>query len=413
MTAAVTIDCDNRAVVTLASATDAPKGPANDALSRSTAPYLDSATGEAKSTPESPVSAPEPRDHRRRPTLAPDVALADLAKLPAHLRCSRVSITGAAGVTLDAVRSVMRDLATGLAFTEGRRGKVGGGAWLAVDVRDDGTPHIYGIATYETGALQPLLRRACESLGADLAGQKIDAITGWERYAELGDPSDLRTNLGKAFAYGAKPWPHGQRDLSLDFVATGVFAGLPIASQSTLTAPSVTTTCKGPDCSAILPASRGPIPRETCSAKCRQRLSRLNRAQANRDAAVCSDCFLSRSDCECDKATNANGAKSTTKKRPAVDRGWTEKALQPADAPTADPTGGSSPAANVDRNAPRTIGAALMARVSRLNRTQAKRDSTDDSTNHTFQSGSEGAAGATRPAPGDERPEPTSGEVAS
>ena len=224
----------------------------------------------------------------------------------------------------------MRDVAGELGSVR-RRGKVTPsghtGAHLSIDVRDDGTPHLYGHVAYRRGQLGPLIEQACVALGGELAGQKLDPIEGWERRAELGDSSELRADLGRTFAYGAKAWPVGQRDLSLDFVASGVFDSLPIASHSPTPAPSVAArTCpaldpNGKPCGVMLPTARARRDKEsgaielvpkTCNDKCRQRLSRLsrsNRLASERDRPFCPKCFNDLTDghdCDASRSTAAH-----------------------------------------------------------------------------------------------------------
>lgn len=254
-------------------------------------------------------SAPPPSGPRLRPyrpKVVPDLARADeaialLASWAAVVTVWRLSLTFPAATALDDVRAALARLVDAL----GNLGS-GRGGWGAVDVRADGEgPHLYALAVGTRSEIAPLFAAAVQLLGGAPECQRLDPVTAWDQHAAGCDAAGrVRPELGRAFAYGAKPWAVGERAPLLDVAASGVLAPLGL-SRSTAQAPSVTPArlCParrrdGTPCGRCLDGSNDH--RKTCSDACRQALSRSRRRAPHRDTAdhvaarlglTCRECF--------------------------------------------------------------------------------------------------------------------------
>jgi hypothetical protein len=105
---------------------------------------------------------------------------------------------------------------------------------LVVDVSSEGKLHLYGyvVSGDREGVLAAWLH--CSGATVEEKGKVVRAVTGWQAYAESGDPDaragrsrqTLRANLTRSvhYAFHAWPTPYGSRDLARDVDASGVFA---------------------------------------------------------------------------------------------------------------------------------------------------------------------------------------------
>lgn len=310
MTAAVSRDCDMLA-------TQHPDLPLYRYVTD-----LDSYGCDSPANAESLHSEPPPSGRRpRRPKLVPDLARAATAiDLLAPWACDvtlwRLSLTAPDGTTIAAVRAVLAAVSVLLGRLGPGRGGVG---W--VDVRADGAgPHLYVVASAARPEIVAAMKHAVALVGGDPKCQRLDPVTAWDAHAAGCDAAGrLPTELGRAFAYGAKPWAVGVRDPILDVTASGVFAPLGL-SHSSHSAASTVTAAKVCAARCGKPLDGRNDRRKTCGDSCRKALSRLEaRRRRDRDrraAVVCDRCFDDHETRDHERST----AEGATPAAPALDR---------------------------------------------------------------------------------------------
>jgi hypothetical protein len=155
------------------------------------------------------------------PMLADAIVGLDVAK-GGRIVLARLSLTTPSG--FGAIGATAERFAQGVA-TRSKRG----GALLAVDRRDDGSEHLYGVAL--TNDVEREVSEWCELTGAANHSQGRKPVTGWPQHV-TGSSAMLRENLTRPppsrglLEYAFKPWPVGQgaRDLRRDVHASGPLA---------------------------------------------------------------------------------------------------------------------------------------------------------------------------------------------
>lgn len=134
------------------------------------------------------------------------------------------------------------------------------GAWLAIDRRDDGSEHAFGIIACSPDYRPNIVPRWCDLTSANPyahRGRKaVQRITGSHHYAMTGDATSLRPNLRRVLVYGLHKLPGGAvRDLDREVVATGAL----VAPWGAFRARGVTS--GGADPTNALPPSQQSVPR--------------------------------------------------------------------------------------------------------------------------------------------------------
>jgi hypothetical protein len=135
-------------------------------------------------------------------------------------------------LSLHAPRGMDQDLAPCMSAYAGEvAGKgAGHGAWLAIDVRDDGSEHAYGIASHDPQTRGELIDRWCTITGASRSAHRgpkaLRTISGSHHWAMTGSTTVVRQNLTAVIEYTLHKLPGGAvRDPDTDVVATGALEG--------------------------------------------------------------------------------------------------------------------------------------------------------------------------------------------
>jgi hypothetical protein len=200
------------------------------------------------------------------------------------LDLARLSLTVPPNVDTRKAASTFMDALMGAGAT---------GALFAVDRREDGTEHLYGVVLVPDARALVLLW--CQITGAKKSCCTRRTVTGWNEYVAE-QHGNLLSNLGRVFEYEFKPWPVGQgcRRLPEDVIASGVFAppwdrSLTVLDvESTAAAPldatrRVCSWCGG----EIAPAKRKDS--RHCSPLCRNQAHRRARRDAARSLPLVTD----------------------------------------------------------------------------------------------------------------------------
>lgn len=104
-------------------------------------------------------------------------------------------------------------------FAAGERG-----AFLALDRRKDGSPHLHGVCVVHSD--DSPLEQWKRITGADEKCLREREVGGWRHFVATKHPGSLTGNLRKALRYSLKPWPEGlgERDLTEDVWTAGCLA---------------------------------------------------------------------------------------------------------------------------------------------------------------------------------------------